>query len=538
MVTPTIATNGERSYVKGPWLYEAGNNPLSITNMFVWTNRAVFPCNFFIDGSSYNLSQTTNCWEITNANYQFISKQMPIPGPDYSWFFIMRVYESQNSVGYNYCGPEVGGELNWCQWVDDPATGYWISETIAGASSHINAVGMTNMYLYFTGIEHTNLGQTLLFLYTNTAADMSGTWGLVGTASNHTVLGAGTGTTLFDIGRMDVHGNVALSKADFIMAGVDTNYAHFPLGPNAWTNAWAPNITSVVATPGSTTCALTWTTDQSADSKVNYGTTSAYGSSTSDSSKVRSHTINLSGLSTSTTYHYNVVSVNGSGLSASTTDATFATSSGANNIVEAQHWSMGDGNSAATIGSGSKTVTAGNDIIVGVALFAQISLTSGMLTKTAGTATIGTIFLDKANNDSVATTVGIYRAHVTGSGTLTFTFNPGSTYYMLGGGAEFSGMASSPLGTPGSNSGSGTTLTTGSVTSNLGIIWAVGSNNPNNNFTWGATDTVVFSVGTGGSTGTGLIEYKVVNSSPNTLSPNTGADSEAWNIVWAPYSSN
>lgn len=543
LVTLTTATNATRSYVKGPWVYEAGNAPTSNTNMYVWKNSASLPFSYFTDGNSYNLNQTTNCWELTNANYQFLTYQMPIPGPTYSWFFIMKVFESQSSIGYNFCGPEVGGELDWSQWVDDPSTGYWISETIAGGSPHIPAVGMTNIYLYFTGMANTNLGQTLLFMYTNTAADMSGTWGLVGTASNHLVLGPGTGTTLFDIGRMDVHGNVALSKADFIMAGVDTNYAHFPLGPAPWTNAWPPNITGTAVAICPTTAELTWTTDQSANSVINYGTTTAYGSSSTSSSMVRAHDVTISSLTASTTYHYQICSTDGTGLMSCTADSTFTTPSSGNNIalVGSQTFHGGEGNNSSTVVvSTPGNVTSGNDVLVGVTMFQGATPTAGMLTKTAGSATVNAAILDNSQHDSINTLdTAIYRVHVTGSGSLTLTFNSGATPYTVVGGAEFSGLNSSPVSSALNATSSGVAGTTHGFTNDTscvnGLYFYVAEEFPNANFTRTWSDTVIDHIDTGSGTGTGIIQYKIFSGSPQTVWDKSGTDSEQWIAIAVRY---
>lgn len=545
VVTLNIATNGTRSYVKGPWLFQAGNAPQSNTNLVLWTNNASLPFSYFTDGYSYNLSQTTNCWMLTNAVYQFLTYTMPNPGPLLSWSYILRVTESANNIGYNLNGPEVGGEFIWCQWIDDPTTGRWINETAAGGSAtSISANGYTNIYLYFTGMANTNLGQTLLFMYTNTAADMSGTWGFVGSVSNHLTLGPGTGSTIFDIGREDVHAVVPASKFEFIMAAVDMTYAHFPMGPTPWTNPWPPTISSPVASAGSTTATVTWTTDQSANSIVNYGTTSAYGSTTSDATMVRSHTINLSGLSTSTTYHYQIVSYNGSGLASSTADATFTTSSGVNNIalVGSQTFHAGSVNASSTTLSTPGNVTSGNYVIVGVNTWSGVSsLTAGMLTKTAGTCTIGTIVMDKTqgNVGGGSTCTAIYRVPITGNGSLTLTFNAGVSTWIVAGGGEFTGFNASPVGTPGQNNATGTSHTTGSITTGFqGMIFYCGTEEPNANFSRTFSDTSIFHVDTGASTSTGIIQYKLFSSDPNTLTDTTGSDSEIWQVIYVPYRSS
>ena len=64
----------------------------------------------------------------------------------------------------------------------------------------------------------------------------------------------------------------------------------------------------------------------SANSRVDYGTTTSYGSNVSDSTLVTSHSLTLNSLTCGTTYHYQITSTVAPGNSASTGDATFATS--------------------------------------------------------------------------------------------------------------------------------------------------------------------------------------------------------------------
>src|SRR5260370_327296 len=72
---------------------------------------------------------------------------------------------------------------------------------------------------------------------------------------------------------------------------------------------------------------ITWTTDEPANSQVNYGTSSAYGASTPiDNTLVATHSVNLTGLLASTLYHYQVASRDSSNNYAVSTDFTFTTS--------------------------------------------------------------------------------------------------------------------------------------------------------------------------------------------------------------------
>ena len=61
-------------------------------------------------------------------------------------------------------------------------------------------------------------------------------------------------------------------------------------------------------TPDSTSATITWTTNEDANSTVNYGTALSLGTLSSSSSRTTSHSRSLSSLNASTTYYYNVTS--------------------------------------------------------------------------------------------------------------------------------------------------------------------------------------------------------------------------------------
>ena len=88
------------------------------------------------------------------------------------------------------------------------------------------------------------------------------------------------------------------------------------------TSACPITISGVSVSPTATTAMVSWTTNVSANSRVDYGTTAAYGSNVSDPTLVTSHSLTLNSLTCNTTYHYQITSV-GSAGSASTADATF-----------------------------------------------------------------------------------------------------------------------------------------------------------------------------------------------------------------------
>jgi hypothetical protein len=95
------------------------------------------------------------------------------------------------------------------------------------------------------------------------------------------------------------------------------NSSTAPPAPNApatvTTIEVPPVISSVVAVPGSTTAAITWSTDKSASSRVDYGTDpTVLIFNATDPTQVTSHSVTLNGLTTGSTYYYRVTSTDAS----------------------------------------------------------------------------------------------------------------------------------------------------------------------------------------------------------------------------------
>ncbi len=88
--------------------------------------------------------------------------------------------------------------------------------------------------------------------------------------------------------------------------------------PLTVTNTQASNIDA-------TSAVITWRTSNPSDSRVDYGTTSAYGTITSNATNVTSHSVSLSGLSNKTTYHFKASSADAFAQTASSPDLTFIT---------------------------------------------------------------------------------------------------------------------------------------------------------------------------------------------------------------------
>jgi hypothetical protein len=88
-----------------------------------------------------------------------------------------------------------------------------------------------------------------------------------------------------------------------------------------------PVITNVATTNlTGTSVTVTWTTDQPSSSQINYGTTTAYGSSTTlDPTLVTAHSETITGLTAGTAYDFDVTSTTAASLSTTSPNSTFST---------------------------------------------------------------------------------------------------------------------------------------------------------------------------------------------------------------------
>jgi hypothetical protein len=115
-------------------------------------------------------------------------------------------------------------------------------------------------------------------------------------------------------------------------------------GCGGTTSPSGPMISAVVAGSITATGAtVTWTTDEAADSQVEYGPTTAYGTSTAlGTTAVTSHSVALSGLAANTPYHYRVKSRDSAGNLATSADMTFTTTASGSGCPSGQCLPIGD----------------------------------------------------------------------------------------------------------------------------------------------------------------------------------------------------
>jgi len=177
----------------------------------------------------------------------------------------------------------------------------------------------------------------------------------------------------------------------------------------------APVISAVTATNiAATGATITWTTDEAANSQVEYGPTTSYGSSTTlDTNQVTSHSVNLTGLGSYKTYHYRVKSGNAAGNSVPSADFTFTTADvtvpsspavtddgGSTTDLTQLHasWSSSDADSGvAEYQYAIGTTSGGTDVVNWTSVGTDTSVTKTGLSLNAGTTYYFTV---KAKNGS------------------------------------------------------------------------------------------------------------------------------------------
>jgi hypothetical protein len=131
---------------------------------------------------------------------------------------------------------------------------------------------------------------------------------------------SGTGANTFTVGSGNQY-YLNLTDATSLDAAIEALLDTLP-GPPDTT---PPVISAVTASSiTSTGATISWATNEASDTQVEYGTTEAYGSTTTlDASMTASHSQALGGLAASTLYHYRVKSRDAAGNLATSADFTF-----------------------------------------------------------------------------------------------------------------------------------------------------------------------------------------------------------------------
>jgi regulation of enolase protein 1 (concanavalin A-like superfamily) len=86
-----------------------------------------------------------------------------------------------------------------------------------------------------------------------------------------------------------------------------------------------PAVSGVTSGPSQNGAVVTWTTDEISSSAVDYGTSTAYGRTSTANEFRTAHRVTLTGLACETTYHFSVRSADEDGNNGASPDATFTT---------------------------------------------------------------------------------------------------------------------------------------------------------------------------------------------------------------------
>lgn len=196
----------------------------------------------------------------------------------------------------------------------------------------------------------------------------------------------------------------------------------------------APVASSLSASStASTTAQIAWTTNELASSKVSYGPTSSYGTSTAitdTSPRVLSHTVSLSRLLGCTTYHYAVVSADASSNIGTSTDGTFITSgcvasttptAATSTSITANAGgsaSLTNSNATITVRAPSNFTATTSSVVIQVQAISQADIAGTTGSPVSGVTKVGSIVFDvKAIIDS-STVLDSFNSPVT----ITYTY--------------------------------------------------------------------------------------------------------------------
>ena len=202
--------------------------------------------------------------------------------------------------------------------ITSPSPGATVSGTITVSGTAADNVALSRVeVLVDSGAPQTASGTNVWNLTLNTLALSNGTHAVVARA-------------------LDPTGNAGTATVSVTVSNDTT--------PPALSAVTASALTASGAT-------ITWTTDEASDSQVEYGLTTAYGSSAAlNSTMVTSHSQTLGGLASNTLYHYRVKSRDAAGNLALSGDFTFTTPTDINAGLVG-YWKFDEGSGASAIDS-------------------------------------------------------------------------------------------------------------------------------------------------------------------------------------------
>ncbi|MDD5164996.1 MAG: peptidoglycan-binding protein [Candidatus Pacebacteria bacterium] len=268
---------------------------------------------------------------------------------------------------------------------------------------------------------------------------------------------------------------------------------------------YAPTIiSSIASSTGATSATITWNTDRSADTLVNYGATASYtSSSTYTSAKTLTHSVSITGLSSAQTYHFQIVSVDTASSTSTTTDLTFRTTGSATVPTLATSSPTSLTSSSVTLNA---TITAdGGDASTDVGFNYGLTTSYGSTASTTGSFGAGTF--SKSISGLTPSTLYHYRAFATNSaGTATTTDQTFTT-------------SAQSVFIPTLTTSAPSSVTPSALTLNANISATGGEDATQRGFTYGTSanlSTVIATTSLGAFSGTGNFSQNITGLTQNT----------------------
>jgi hypothetical protein len=287
--------------VTAPVISNVTFNPAQTQSEVRWsTNENSNSVVFWNTTASVDTSDTATNRIVKNdytKNHKVIIKNLT---PNTTYYVVVKSKDSSN----NYSISSVGSFITKTPVADTQVPVISNVVTIIGTST-VQVGWKTNENttdrVYYSTILPVALNASTTLYASNTVGAQNHTLTIADLASNTTYY--------LVIESTDAAGNVTTSATFSVHTGTVIVPA----------DVTPPVISSLGATPGSSTTTVTWTTNELATSKVYYSTINPLdvGTSTTQSilngSLVTSHSISITGLATSTTYFFKVQSVDASG---------------------------------------------------------------------------------------------------------------------------------------------------------------------------------------------------------------------------------
>lgn len=268
---------------------------------------------------------------------------------------------SVSGVTFKVDGATIGTEDTAPAYV-----GNWDSTSLADGSHTLSAVardGSGNLATSSISVTVDNTGPVSSSISSGTPASTAATitWSTNEPATSRVVYGVTTAYGLASSSAsLDSFHSIRLTGLNpsttyhYVVVSTDASGNTATSSDRTLVTAVAPDVTAPVLSAISvatttTTATITWTTDESSDSKVVYGATSGYGLASTSVATTTSHSITLTGLTAGATYHYAVVSADAVGNAATSSDGSFVTASAPSALIYSQNF---DGVTAPALPSG------------------------------------------------------------------------------------------------------------------------------------------------------------------------------------------